>query len=69
MLGYCRLTSLTWRKESNNDTQADYLHFYSNYRSGPDVERAQEAGAGLSGCRAQRKPNPTGNTSLVIKTR
>jgi len=69
MLGYCRLTSLTWRKEPNNDTQADYLHFYSNYRSGADAECPQEAGAGLSGCHTQRKSSPTGNASLVIKTR
>jgi hypothetical protein len=70
MLGYCRLTSLTRRKEPDNDSQADYLRFYSIHGAGADARRNQEARHSDNespGCDANA--DPAGNASLIIKAR
>jgi hypothetical protein len=68
MLGYCRLTSLAWRKEPNNDSQAYYLHFSNIHSAGTDAEEA-EAGfpSHDTNSGADRNPDPAGNASLIIE--
>lgn len=70
MLGYCRLTSLKPRKEPNNDSQADYLHFYSIHGAGADARRDEEAGFGYTkGPFSEPDGNPAGNASIIIEAR
>jgi hypothetical protein len=65
MLGYCRLTSLAWRKELNNDSQAHYLPSHSIRSAGADLEEAE---AGFPCGNANGKPDATGNASDIIET-
>jgi len=67
MLGYCRLTSLAWRKEPNNDSQAYYLHFSNIDGAGTNAEEAEAGHDTSSG--ANRNPDPAGNASLIIEAR
>ena len=70
MLGYCRLTSLKRRKETNNDSQAHYLRFYSIHGAGTDARRDEEAGRG-DGEGPVREPDtdPAGDASILIEAR
>jgi hypothetical protein len=70
MLRYCRLTSLKRRKEPNDDSQADYLPFYSIHGAGTDAQHHQEARIDDNqGTIIQRNADAAGNASILIEAR